>query len=324
MKKIFTISLLLILIAVIALVGFVKLGLPNVGDAPELTIEPTSERIARGEYLANHVTVCMDCHSGRNWAAFGGPLVPGTLGIGGEKFDQQMGFPGTFYAPNITPFNLKNWTDGDLFRLITTGVKKDGHPIFPAMPYLSYGKMGQEDIFSIITYLRTLPEQESTVPKSEADFPMNIIINTIPQKAEFSEIPAENDQIAYGKYLVNAAACGDCHTKQDKGKPVAGMEMAGGFAFKFPGGTTNSSNITPDKQSGIGNWTKEQFVHRFKAYADSAYKAPQLAKTDFQTVMPWGMYAGMKTKDLEAIYTYLQTIKPVNNAVQKFEALAAK
>lgn len=321
-KKITRVILLLLLFVVLAVTGivsFIKLALPNVGKAPDLKIELTPERIDRGSYLANHVTVCIDCHSSREWTEFAGPLKPGSTGAGGEQFNQMMGFPGNFYAPNITPYHLKNWTDGELYRVITTGVNKDGKALFPVMPYKSYGKMDNEDIYAIIAYLRTLPSQKTEVPASKADFPVNILINTMPAKATPGIKPAETDKVAYGGYLYNASACADCHTPQDKGAPIEGLENAGGFAFRFPGGTTYSSNITPDKETGIGTWTETQFVSRFKAFTDSAYQAGKVGPGGFQTVMPWTMYAKMKQEDLAAIYAYLQTVKPVKHAVVRFQ-----
>src|SRR5690606_10073925 len=131
---------------------------------------------------------------------------------------QDFGFPGTFVASNITPHGIGDYTDGELFRVITTGVAKDGRALFPVMPYPSYGELDEEDIKSVIAYIRTLPAIESQLPKSEADFPMNFIINTIPKKAALSKMPSKDDEVAYGKYMVTATACGDCHTKAEKGK----------------------------------------------------------------------------------------------------------
>jgi mono/diheme cytochrome c family protein len=186
------------------------------------------------------------------------------------------------------------------------------------MPYKAYGKMDKEDIYSIIAYIRTLPEQKTEMPERKLDFPLNFIVNTMPTKAENKAIPKEANTVEYGGYLVNAAACGDCHTKTDKGSPVKGMEFAGGAAFSMPSGTVYSANITSDESSGIGKWTKEQFVSRFKLYADSSYRPAKVGSKDYQTVMPWMMYSKMKTSDLEAIYTYLQSLEPVKNKVVKF------
>lgn len=317
--KVTKIALLVIVLSITALLCYVKFALPNVGPAEDIKVEATPERIERGRYLANSVTVCMDCHSTRDWNKFSGPLVPGTLGKGGEEFNQKFGFPGQFFAKNITPAGIGNWTDGEVLRAVTSGVTKDGNAIFPVMPHAAYGRMDKEDVLSIIAYLRSLPAIAHEVPASVPDFPMNFIINTIPKKAEFSKRPDPSDQFAYGAYLFNAAACGDCHTKQDKGQPIAGMELAGGFEFPlFTGGIVRSANITPDPETGIGTWTEQQFVDRFKVFADSSYVPPTIGKGEFNTVMPWMMYAQMTNEDLKAIYAYLKTVKPIKNQVQRF------
>lgn len=325
MKKVFkvlAIIICIIIFGVACLLVYVKAALPDVGAAPDLKVEQSADRIKRGEYLANHVTLCIDCHSQRDYTKFSGPLVPNTLGKGGEAFTQDMGFPGKFYARNISQSHLANWTDGDIYRLITTGVTKDNKAIFSVMPYENYGKMDPEDIRDIIAYIRTLKPQSNEPPKSEADFPMNFILNTIPHKAAPGKRPSSSDQLAYGAYLTNAAACNVCHTKQEKGK-IVGELFAGGFEFKFPDGSMAiSANITPDNETGIGRLTEDAFIARFKQYTDSSYHASNLKPGDMQTVMPWTMYAGMDSTDLKAIYTYLRTIKPVKNEVAHWKPKA--
>lgn len=319
--KIFGFLIVAILIAAVLLVVYVKTALPDVGPPPEVQVKSTPELIARGAYLANSVSICMDCHSERNWEKFAGPPIPETFGQGGERFTQDFGFPGHFVSRNITPFGIGDWTDGEIYRAITTGVNKAGDPLFPVMPYLKYGRMAQEDVFAIIAYLRSLEPKETTPVESIADFPMNFIINTIPTEGDPQPIPDKTDQIAYGGYLVNAAACGDCHTPMDKGAPIEGLEFAGGFEFNMPPfGLIRSANITPH-ETGIGNWTEEQFVSRFKMYADSAYVPHAVSPGEFQTVMPWLMYATMEEEDLKAIYAYLRTLKPIEQVVVRFEPL---
>jgi len=139
--KILAIILLVLVLVVAAIMIYVKTALPNVGEASELKIEITPERLARGKYLANHVALCTDCHSTRDWTKFAGPTVPGTSGAGGEIFDQIMGFPGSYHARNITPFGLEDWTDGEIFRAITSGVSKDGVALLPIMPYLLHSDL---------------------------------------------------------------------------------------------------------------------------------------------------------------------------------------
>lgn len=323
--KILGIVLLLLVAGVGTLISYALLLLPNVGDAPDLTIERTPQRVERGRYLAHAVASCMDCHSTRDWSKYSGPMVPGTVGKGGEVFDRSFGFPGVYYSRNITPFGIGRYTDGELFRVITTGVTKEGRAMFPVMPYTHYGSMDPEDIYSIIAYLRTIPSIENKIPESISDFPMNIIINTIPQKATPGKLPNPADKINYGAYLVNTAGCNECHTREQRGQIIKELEFSGGREFKMPDGSIfRSSNITPDKQTGIGNWTEEQFVQKFKSYADSNYHPPAVAKGEFNSLMPWTMYGQMTPTDLAAIYAYLMSVPAQQNAVAKYTPPAGK
>ncbi len=321
MRKVFKIifyGVIVVILLLILVLTYVKIMLPSVGDPQDLKVEMSQENIERGSYLANHVMVCMDCHSTRDWSLFAGPPVPGTEGKGGEVFDQTLGFPGKYVANNITPFNLGTWTDGEIFRAITTGVAKDGRALFTVMPYHNFGASDQKDIEAVIAYIRTLKPIENETEKSSSDFPMNFIINTMPKKAEFTTIPSKTDVIRYGKYMVTASGCADCHTNQVKGK-VVGESFAGGFEFKFPDGSVlHSANITPDNETGIGEWTKEEFVKRFKMYGDSAYMPEHVKPGAYQTLMPWIMYSSMTTEDLSAIYEYLHSLKPVENEIVRF------
>lgn len=326
MRKILKIlGLILIIIVLVAggLLTYVKTALPNVGKAPELTVERTPERIARGRYLANYVAVCMDCHSSRDMGKFSGPLIPGTEGEGGETFDQRVGFPGVFYAKNITPSGIGRYTDGELFRVITTGVSKEGKAMFPIMPYRYYGRMDPEDIRCIIAYIRTLPSIDHAVPVSVPDFPMNFIINTIPQKADPHTAPPQTDTLARGNYLLNACACVECHTPANKGQIVQSLAYSGGRTFMAPDGSIlRSSNLTPDVRTGIGSWTREQFIARFRSMGDTGYIPATVKPGEFNTIMPWTRYGGMSESDLGAIYASLMKLTPANNMVNKFTPAA--
>jgi hypothetical protein len=84
-----------------------------------------------------------------------------------------------------------------------------------------------------------------------------------------------------------------------------------GTEFKLPGGVVlKSANLTPDSESGIGSWSKQVFINRFKPYRDPA-QLHHVAPGDRQTIMPWSQFAGMSDHDLGAIYDYLRTQKPV-------------
>lgn len=289
---------------------YVNFALPNVGDAPDITVSRDSASVKRGKYLATHVAVCMDCHSQRDWRMFSGPITNGSEGIGGEVFAKAAGFPGTIYATNLTPYGLSGWTDGEIYRAVTSGVSKDGRALFPVMGYHRFGQMDREDVYSIIAYLRTLPAIKNNVPAPELDFPVSVLNNLSPAPANHRLKPPPSDTVAYGGYLINVAGCADCHSQQDNGQVVPGSEFGGGMEFVQPAGVIRAPNITLHPDAGIGTWTKELFVNRFKAYADSNYHPRPLAKEALNSPMPWTMYAGMSRQDLEAIYAYLKSLEP--------------
>jgi len=231
-----------LMVIIAAGILYVVYFLPNI-PVPNLKVELTAERIARGKYLAYHVTVCMDCHSTREWNRYTGPMTPGTDGKGGETFDQKFGFPGAFYSANITPFYLSGFSDGEIYRVITSGVGKGNRPLFPVMPYLHYGNLDNEDIYSIIAFIRTLPSISYLPPASRADFPMSIIMHTIPQKPVLTPIPFKTDSVNFGKYLVTASGCIDCHTPFRKGKLIMDMAFAGGREFDLLSGILDQPTL---------------------------------------------------------------------------------
>lgn len=107
-----------------------------------------------------------------------------------------------------------------------------------------------------------------------------------------------------GEYVMRAGDCMACHTAK------GGEPMAGGNSIESPMGTIWASNITPDKETGIGNWTMDQF--RAAMVDGVGSKGHQL-----YPAMPYENYRFMKESDLRALYDYLQTeVKPVKNEVQ--------
>jgi len=316
--KILGIFVLGVVVVVLIGIGYIIWFQPSI-QVQEIKVAATTDRITRGDYLAHHVMVCIDCHSTRDWTKFAGPVTPGTEGKGGERFDQTMGFPGVFISANITPFTLSGWSDGELYRAITSGVGKGDRPFFPVMPYPYYGQLDKEDIYSVMAYIRTLTPISYTPDASKPDFPMNIILHLIPKSANPSKSPSPSDSVNYGKYLVLAGACVECHTQADKkGNLLDGLRFAGGREFQFPWGIVRSANLTPDKITGIGGYTEQVFINRFKAYDPLLHPAQNVNKGDFNSIMPWTMYAGMTNSDLSSIYLYLHSLKPIVNQVVKF------
>ncbi len=319
MKKILYILgglILLMLVVALGALLYLQIAFPNVSPAQDITIEATEDRLARGEYLVKHVSLCLDCHSSKNPDYYASPIIAGTEGMGGDLFP---GIPGQLYTPNITPAALKDWTDGEIARAITSGVDKDNQPLAPMMPFMEYRYLAEEDIYSMVAYLRSLPAIENEVPESSIDFPVNLIFRTIPTDPDPQPLPDPSDSLATGKYLTRIGGCMFCHTPSHQGTPIEGKELSGGFEFSDPKtGTLRSANLTPDMETGIGSWSKEVFVNRFKAFADSAASHLPVSNVGFQTVMPWTLQAGMTEEDLGAIYAYLQSLDPIQNKVEKF------
>ena len=315
--------LVLIVIVVVAAgagVAYLFAKYPDVPPAENVTVIATPEKIARGEYLSKHVTGCVGCHAQRDFTKFAAPVIESTRGAGGDPFGDPDSAVRVLYSRNITPAGIGSWTDGELIRAFTVGVDKEGEPLFPIMPYYKYARLSRDDVEAIVAYVRTLKPVEYTAPERELAMPLPLVVRTMPQPAQFRPIPPMTDRVAYGEYMTTAAVCADCHTPMDdQGTPLPGRDFAGGFEFKLPGGgIVRSANLTPDADTGIGTWTEQQFVDKFKAFEGAPHRALTPAEQRENTTMPWIEYSGMTREDLGAIYTYLRTLKPVLNRVQKF------
>ncbi len=317
-------GIVLILVLVMAAgIGYLRFGLPRVGPAPDIAIDGTPERLARGRYLVEHVMGCMSCHSpARHVDRYALPPIAAKKGAGGLFFSPKNRFPGTLYAKNITPHNLGSWSDGEIVRALTVGVDREGEPLFPLMPTRFYAVLDREDIYAAVAYLRTLEPVANEVPKSAIDFPLNLIIRTGIAERGFGKRPEPSDGLAYGRYMATAAGCVDCHTNVVEGKAV-GQPFAGGMEFYLPPmGLVRSANITPDKQTGIGDWDREAFIDRFKDLTPEAVMEMKVEPGEANTLMPWWEFSGMTRQDLGAIYDYLMTLKPVRAEIVTFEPIA--
>ena len=276
--------------------------------------ESTPARLARGEYLVNSVTDCMACHSEHDWTAHDAPLLPGTLGSG-QDMNILKGFPGQVYAPNITPdpkTGAGDWTGDQLGRAIREGVGHDGRALFPFMPYPDFRALSDEDLASIIVYLRSLPPVRKQRSQTALIFPVNYLIRSVPQPLD---MPVPEPDLSTpekrGKYLVKIAGCPDCHTPQDAhGQPLPNMDFGGGLILDGPWGRVASSNITPDP-SGISYYDQATYSQAIRTGFVGARKLNQ--------IMPWHTYRGITDEDIVAMFAYLKTLKPVRHHVDNAE-----
>ena len=270
--------------------------------------------VKRGKYLVNNVAGCLYCHSKRDYSMFSGPIVSGTEGMGGQKFDRNFrGVPGEVYSRNITPGGIGAWPTDAVIRAITQGVSQKGDTLYPVMPYAHFAKMSKEDALSIVAYLRTLSPIQNEVPKRKLQIAFHPILPTADLEKNIR--PAFADRKLYGEYLVNMGACLDCHTPMDKNNLILDKSFSGGQEFRTAGFVVRSANITPDSTTGIGTWTEEVFLAKFTQFRTADGYNYNPGKNN--SVMPWTIFAGMDDFDLKAIYAYLRSIKPVNNKVIK-------
>jgi hypothetical protein len=272
--------------------------------------DSTPARLARGDYLVSNVLDCMDCHAQHDWTAHDAPIVPGTLGSG-QDMTMLKGFPGQIFSPNITPdpaTGAGNWSDDQLSRAIREGVGHDGRALFPFMPYPDFHSMSDEDLASVVVYLRSLPAIKAQRPPTQLIFPVKYLINSAPQPLD---APVPDPDVSTpekrGKYLVTIAGCADCHTPQDAhGQPLPSMDFSGGLILEGPWGRVATANITPDP-SGIPYYDTALFTQTIRTGFVKARKISQ--------IMPWHTYRGMTDEDLAAIFAYIKTLKPVQHRV---------
>jgi mono/diheme cytochrome c family protein len=276
--------------------------------------ESTPARLARGEYLVNFVSDCMGCHAEHDWTAHDAPILPGTLGAG-QDMNLLKGFPGQVTAPNITPdpeTGAGTWTDDQLARAIREGVGHDGRALFPFMPYLDYRTLSDEDLASIVVYVRSLKPIRKERPTTSLIFPVKYLIRSVPQPLDASvPEPDLSTPEKRGAYLVSIGGCTDCHTPQDThGQPLPGMDFAGGFVLDGPWGRVAATNITPDP-SGIQYYDTTLFIQTLRTGFVGARRLSQ--------IMPWHTHRGMTDEDLSAIFASLKTLKPVRHRVDNTE-----
>lgn len=276
--------------------------------------ESTPTRLARGEYLVLNVCRCMICHSEHDWSAHEAPILPDTLGAG-QDMNLLKGLPGKVYAPNITPDSetgTGGWSDDAMARAIREGIRQDGRALFQLMPYRDFRTMSDEDLASVVVYLRSLPPQRKKQPPTKLIFPIKFLIRNMPQPLDAPVIePDFSTPEKRGKYLVTIAGCADCHTPQDEqGRPLPGMDFSGGLILDGPWGRVASANVTRDL-SGISYYDKGMFTQAIRTGYVKARKLNQ--------IMPWHTYHGMTDEDLNGMFAYIRTFEPVRHYVDNTE-----
>lgn len=308
------------LIGAIVLVALIVVGIsftvgwrpffgPKARPLTDRKFESTPQRLERGRYIATSLSGCIYCHSPHNWAAPDTPIVAGMEGAG--DVEPYSDLPGRIVAPNLTPdpgTGAGSWSDDQLARAIREGIGHDGRALFPMMPYPRFHEMSDEDLASVVVYLRSLPPVRHEVPKTDIIFPVKYLIRNAPEPlaSPVPEFAGQSDPVKYGAHLVNMAGCADCHTSQVQGKNVPGMDLAGGQPFIGPWGHPASANLTPDA-TGIAGYDEALFLQVIHTGNVNGQK--------LNPIMPVMVYKNLTDNDLKGMFAYLRTIKPVKHKV---------
>ena len=301
-------SVLVLLTITIAMRQDMKYDAPY----PQIKASTDSAVIARGKYLALGPAHCANCHASPN----SNELVEKGMEVplsGGNIFDLEIG---KVYVKNITPdteTGIGRYTDPQIARMLRYDVRVDGTAAFPFMPFHN---TSDEDITAIISFLRAQKPVKNRVPDNTRNILGSIVEAFLLKPSGPSGIVPKSikkdTSAAYGEYLaVSVANCYGCHTNRDMmtgafiGEPFGGgMKMESSvdpdkYYFLTP-------NLTPDSTGRLFGWSQAMFINRFRK-----------GKIYAGTHMPWGPFSRMSDDELKAIYNYLQSLKPVRNAVPK-------
>ncbi len=269
----------------------------------DIKFESTPQRIARGKYLTEGASHCFLCHSIRDWSKPGAPPIESKKG-GGAILVNKKNF--RIVAPNITPdkeTGAGNWTDDMFARAIREGVGHDGRALYPLMLYYDAFKyFSDEDLASIVVYLRTLPPVKNKLSKRKLPENVQKAIVYYPRPIYKPILSRDlSNVLERGKYLVKVGDCSGCHTAWENSmKP--GM-FAGGFLLPEINDSAFSVNITPD-QSGLF-YNEDAFINVIRTGKGGT----------LHSIMPWIVIKNYTDDDLRAIYRYLRTVPPVKHYI---------
>ena len=272
----------------------------------------TPERLARGRYIVEAEAHCMHCHSQRDWQTHGAPVRPNGLGAGWDVPWADNGMPGPVFAPNITPdpeTGIGAIPDDAIARAIREGVSHDGRALF-MMPWQNYRAMSDEDVASVVAYLRSLPAVKQAHGTTAIIAPVRWFIKAaVTPLTEPVPDAKPADPVERGRYLAEVGQCRSCHTPVDaRHQPLPGMDFAGGQEFVIEGVRYFASNITPDA-SGISYYNEELFIRTMRT--------GNVGGRRLAPIMPWSEIGKLTDSDLKALWAFLTTVEPVAHDVER-------
>lgn len=310
-SRVLKLALILVALGLVILVVGYSSRDETSASVSRLTFEPTPARLERGRYLVEGPAHCFQCHSEVDWQTPGAQPNADKKGAGAVFEEEAFNW---LVAPNITPdveTGAGGWSNEQLARAIREGIGHDGRRLFPMMPYMNFRLMSDEDLTSIVVYLRSITPVRNPLPKTR--LPENVRDSLPPHQPITTAVsgPDMFSPVARGKYLVALANCAFCHTPMnEQGQPISELAFAGGLLFNGPWGEVTSANITPDP-SGIAYYDEALFIDVMRTGHVGARK--------LNSIMPWGYFRNMTDDDLKAIFAYLQTLPPVRHRVDNTE-----
>lgn len=260
----------------------------------------SAQAMSAGEYVAK-AGDCTACHT----APGGAELA------GGMKFPTPLG---VIYATNITPDKLHGigaYSFEEFDRAMRQGIAKDGHRLYPAMPYTSYAKLTDEDIHALYVYfMQAVAPVDEEARTTELPFPFSVrssmaVWNLLfLDKTPFKPDPAQSAQWNRGAYLVEGLAhCSSCHSPRGlMMQEVGGKAFAGGSL-----GDWYAPNITSHPISGIGGWTDDELAQYLKT--GRAEGKGQAGGGMAEAVT--NSLSKLRDEDISAIVNYLRTVPAV-------------
>lgn len=277
--------------------------------------------VSRGEYIVNHVAVCIDCHTPRDPAS--GAPIPEMFMAGAECF-AQLPNGSCLNTRNLTNHEtgLLNRTDAEIKRMIADGIRPAAtgdEALFPAMPYYVFHNMTEADLDAVVAYLRTIPGVDHAIPRSGPEFEVPAPANPLAEASIPMPMAGYADQAAAlrGRYLAaQAGVCMECHTRHVMGSPDV-LDLAapfgGGESFEVGLPTVPvSKNLTSDAETGLGEWSLEDIV---KAVTEGTAKDGSGICPPMPTGGAMAPYAKLDPADALDIAHYIKSLPPVVNAV---------
>jgi mono/diheme cytochrome c family protein len=274
-----------------------------------VTHAQTSDKdlITKGQYIFALAGGCA-CHT----------EPKGIQHAGGRAFPVPFG---TVYSTNITQdkeTGLGDWTDQQISDAIVKGTRPDGSRVLPVMPYEAYSGMAQDDLKALIAYLRTLKPVKKATPQMKSWVPFNRSLGVplwLKLFGNFSNPLAQAPQegIERGRYLVeHVSLCIDCHTPRNFiGVPNRSMYLAGAGKKIGPLGQA-VPNITPDKDTGISEWKREDITGVLLTGTKPDLDNIQGLMAE---VIEQG-YKHMTKQDALAIADYVKSVRPIKNRIE--------